>query len=334
MQGRAYGKFYKAISISYILIAFVSLVGRYEMSHQPEPLAVRIERTTSAVSAFKDCQNCPEMVTVPAGEFFRGASSEELVPEIAAAYFFRYLNMTSLKGDAEPQHYVKMERKFAIGRFDVTRGEYDIFVQASGYSASKACTILSGNKYLRKWGASWEHPGFPQSKDDPVVCLSRADAEAYVGWLNQIADPADVWKGLGPYRLPTEDEWEYSARGGTTTARWWGNDVGIDNANCRGCGLNKPEGTRSSYISPANQFGLGDVLGNVWQMVADCKHNGYVEAVPYNAVWIIDGCTKHVMRGGGWSSDDYAARSIARSANSDDDPASTVGFRVVKEIAQ
>ena len=92
--------------------------------------------------------------------------------------------------------------------------------------------------YRLRSEAGWQAPGFTQSDRDPVVCVNWDDAQAYVAWLNkkvreQNASTADV----GPYRLPSQNpEWEYAARAGTQTERWWGNSIGKGNADCKGCG--------------------------------------------------------------------------------------------------
>ena len=141
----------------------------------------------------------------------------------------------------------------------------------------------------------------------------------------------------GPYRLPTEAEWEYAARAGTTTARWWGDGIGTGEANCNGCGskwdgqLIAPVGT----FGP-NPFGLYDMLGNVWQWVEDCWHESYVGAPTDGSAWQSGDCGKRVLRGGSWSNVPIYIRSASRSrsvaAGGDVDYSNYAGFRVARSL--
>ena len=169
--------------------------------------------------------------------------------------------------------------------------------------------------------------------------MSWYDAQAYVGWLND-----KVGNGLlastnrdGPYRLPSEAEWEYAARAGTTTARWWGDAIGVGNANCHGCGSNWD----NKLIAPAgsfgpNPFGLYDILGNVWQWNDDCWNENYVGAPKDGIAWKTGDCKKRVMRGGSWSNSPVFVRSAMRTSGDasgrDYDYATYVGFRVARSL--
>jgi formylglycine-generating enzyme required for sulfatase activity len=169
--------------------------------------------------------------------------------------------------------------------------------------------------------------------------LSWGAAQAYVGWLNgkvrsRVAASA---KGEGPYRLPSEAEWEYAARAGTTTERWWGAAIGKGNANCNGCGSLWDD----KIIAPVgsfgpNPFGLYDMLGNVWQWVADCWNESYVGAPGDGRSWTTGDCRRHVLRGGSWMNLPVFVRSAARSrddgAGQYFDAASNAGFRVARTL--
>ena len=136
----------------------------------------------------------------------------------------------------------------------------------------------------------------------PVVNVSWNDAKEYVGWLNRKTgrDPELVGQ---TYRLLSEAEWEYAARAGSTTAFWWGDDVGRNNANCDGCG-SQWDNTKTAPVGSfkANDFGLYDMAGNVWEWVQDCYQNSYDGAPKDGSVWE-DGadCAARVLRGGSWS---------------------------------
>ena len=119
----------------------------------------------------------------------------------------------------------------------------------------------------------------------------------------------------GPYRLPTEAEWEYAARGGTTTSRWWGDALGHGNANCNGCGSEWDYHTLADVDAFAsNPFGLYGMLGNAWQWTEDCWHPSYVGAPANGSAWTEKDCERHVLRGGSWDNLPVFVRSAARNA--------------------
>ena len=157
-------------------------------------------------------------------------------------------------------------------------------------------------------------------------------------WLNAKARAANptLAKRAGPYRLPSEAEWEYAARGGTSTSRWWGNAVGTNNANCNGCGSKSDDRVLTDVDSFApNPFGLYGVLGNAWQWTADCWHKSYVGAPTDGRAWTGDDCAKHVLRGGSFDNVPIFIRSAARTAGggtSEYDYSSLAGFRVARTL--
>src|SRR5262249_16038271 len=131
----------------------------------------------------------------------------------------------------------------------------------------------------------------------PVINVSWFDATAYVKWLSA--------KTGQQYRLLTEAEWEYAARAGTSTAYFWGNQIGRNQANCEGCGSrwdNKQIAPVGSF--PANAFGLHDMHGNVWQWVEDRYDDNYNDAPADGRTWTsAENCISEntrVLRGGSW----------------------------------
>src|SRR5271166_4993898 len=130
----------------------------------------------------------PEIVLIPAGSFVMGIPPEETKRERAPA---------SWDDNASPQHTVTLARPFHLGKYPVTRGAFAAFARATGLADQ-----------------AWQEPGFAQTDEHPVVNVSHDDAVAYAAWLSR-----ETGKD---YRLPSEAEWEYAARAGTTTARFWG----------------------------------------------------------------------------------------------------------------
>ena len=178
-------------------------------------------------STFQDCPGCPEMVIVPAGSFEMGAPSKEIEAAIALDDAPRYVSFLQKRYDT-PVHQVVIGKPFAVGAKEVTRGQYKQFARATGHKGSVCPTneqitrsVSSLTYYTEeKRKRNWENPGFvgieklEHIDKHPVVCVSWNDAKAYVKWLSE--------KTGKEYRLLSEAEWEYVARAGTRTARYWG----------------------------------------------------------------------------------------------------------------
>ena len=286
------------------------------------PEAGRASRAEShhAGETFRECSECPEMVAIPAGRFTMGS------PEGENGRF-----------DAEgPRHAVSV-RSFALSKYNVTEAGFLNFLRASGYQPKPCDRLLDMSWRAPRLGLAYP-PGSADSPRQPAVCLSWYDAQAYIKWLNgkvqEQLRPSRA--GDDPYRLPSEAEWEYAARAGTTTARWWGDSIGVGNANCHGCGSEWD----NSLIAPAgsfgpNPFGLYDILGNVWQWTNDCWNENYVGAPKDGSTWTTGDCSKRVMRGGSWSNFPVFVRSATRSwadAGGENDYAGYVGFRVARTL--
>jgi formylglycine-generating enzyme required for sulfatase activity len=295
-------------------------------------VATPSEGALKAGQTFRDCPECPEMVVVPAGNFLMGSSAADADRDIAvvtvpfiAGYVRGYL------AEEQPQHPVRIGQSVALGKYPVTRREFAAFVKDTGYVAATDCTFYRNNRYSRHPGSDWRAPGFPQSDDMPVVCVSWEDANAYITWLNGKLGGSASASGEGPYRLPSEAEWEYAARAGTQTARWWGNDLGVDNADCDGCGSAwDKQGTAPVDSFRANQFGLFDMLGNASQWTRDCWNPNYDGAPSDGTAWLTGDCGQRVRRGGDWSSGPWVIRSADRTRESIDRGANYIGFRVLK----
>ncbi len=275
----------------------------------------------------------PAMVVIPTGSFQMGAPADEE-------------NHT----DAEtPQHTVTISKGFAMARSSVTVGEFREFVRASGYVPDSiklggASVYDERSGALRDdSGASWQDDYAGHKADDklPVVNISWNDAKAYADWLGQRTGKA--------YRLPSEAEFEYALRGGTSTRYWWGDDMpNRPVENLTGSGDRSHSGRRWShafrgyrdgYWGPApvmsfaaNPFGLYDINGNVSEWVQDCWHDNYVRAPNDGSAWINPGCRSHVVRGGSWGSSPEQVSSAYRQGADGDLRSGRVGFRVVREL--
>jgi len=164
----------------------------------------------------------------------------------------------------------------------------------------------------------------PSGDDDlPVTNVSWTDAQQFTKWLSQVTQKS--------YRLPSEAEWEYAARGNTETKFWWGNQVAPGMANCKGCGepYDPHQPLKVGSFVP-NPFGLYDMGGGVAQWVADCYHKDHQGAPPDGSAWVSGDCATHVLKGGSWRNDPSYARPASRDQYDTSVRYPTHGFRVVR----
>jgi formylglycine-generating enzyme required for sulfatase activity len=288
--------------------------------------AARAAATSGRVpdKVFRDCPDCPEMVVLPAGTFPMGSSPAE------KSWAVNHGATAAAVSDESPQHSVSL-RSFALGKYDVTRGEYSVFVRETGHSAGDGCG-RAGEKWNKQTGVSWQRPGFSQTLRDPVVCVSWLDAQAYVSRLNGKVRRPNSTPGKGTYRLPSEAEWEYAARAATTTRLWWGDEDGsaVDYAWYK---ENSGSQTHPVGSKAANPFGLYDMAGNVWQWTQDCYADSYVNA-PADGTAVESGDTcMRVDRGGSWYYPSWLLRAATRERNPSDYRDLIMGFRVAKSIS-
>ena len=263
--------------------------------------------------AGNECLECPEMVAMPAGRFTMGSPESEA-------------DRDSNEG---PMHEVNITQSFSLGKFEVTRREFEYFVQSVGYTKADGCYFWNGKDLVKDQTKSWRSPGFSQTDNDPVVCVSWEDAMAYVKWLSK--------KTKITYRLPTEAEWEYAARAGTKTAFYFGTSISPKQANyetsmsyggsvvAQSVGGTVPVG---GY--PANSFGLHDMHGNVFEWTQDCWNNNYNGAPTNGSAWTSGDCSQRVVRGGSWLSYPRLLRSAYRFRDATADRDNYLGFRVAR----
>jgi formylglycine-generating enzyme required for sulfatase activity len=241
-------------------------------------------------------------------------------------------------GWERPQNFVLIP-SFAMGRYAVTKGEFGVFVRASGYRTQAeqgdGCNIWTGKEWKNDASHNWRKAGFPQGDDHPVVCVGWNDTQAYIQWLNRISGKS--------YRLLSEAEREYAARGGTQTAFWWGESITTSQANYNpkygsynGSSLKGQyrQATVPVQSFSVNPFGLYNVHGNVWEWTQDCWHESYFGAPTDGSAWTT-GCSGNarVLRGGSWSSSAPMLRSAYRIwYHPDKRNAADGGFRLGKTL--
>lgn len=276
-------------------------------------------------AVFRDCAACPDMIVVPAGTYIMGSPNTE--PERDA--------------DESPQHRVTITQPFAVSRFEVTRGQYAAFSLATGRERTRRCRVWAGHEWQDRDGYDWSNPMYEQDGSHPVVCVTWADAKAYVRWL--AATTGD------PYRLLSEAEWEYVARGGTVTMYFSGNDPDALCAHDNGhdltsmrvhadmpwVGVNCDDGyakTAPVGSFPPNPFGLHDVHGNVWEWLEDCYVDSYTGAPLDGSAVTRDACKQRVYRSGGWSVQKRGRRAANRGRFNPDDAYAQLGIRVARDL--
>ena len=278
--------------------------------------------TTESTSGERDCPNCPELVTVQGGEFVMGSGKDEKLRE----------------PDEEPAHRVTVSGPLAVGKYEVTRRQYAEFVKDTKREHKGGCNSTLGGRFNKNPKALWSNPGFTQKDDEPVVCVSWDDARAYVTWLSKKTGKA--------YRLPSEAEWEYLARAGTTGRRYW-----PDTDDAAACKFASVADTTFKRVSPgmpifpcsdeftytapvgrfpANAFGLHDMLGNASEWVEDCWNGDYAYAPATGAARTTGSCTERGFRGGAWNGKPATVRAAYRDRESIEERHDNLGFRVVR----
>ena len=285
-------------------------------AHPPADQITAEERSQSPGTVIRDCAACPKMIVVPAGLFTMGSPSHE----------------TRRRDSEGPAHVVTFTRPFAVSKFEVTRDEFGVFATATGWTAGESCWTFEDGEWGARSGLGWSNPGYPQGGHDPVACVSWEDAMAYAGWLSR--------KTNKPYRLLSEAEWEYMARAGTTGPYHFGATISTEQANYDGTYV-YGDGHKGVYRErtvpvgrfPANNFGLHEVHGNVWEWVEDCWHDSYSGAPADGRAWATGGdCKNRVVRGGSWLNRPWNLRSANRGGYSRKLRSYIIGFRVARTL--
>ncbi len=291
--------------------------------------------STGGYKVARDCEHCPEMVVIPAGAAIVGAGADD-----------KFRNADEL-----PERRFAIRERFLVSRYEITLDQYEAFVRATNRAVGGDC--LTDRRKRGDWqydaATTFRDPGFKQAGDHPVACVNWDEAQAYVAWLNT--------QTSGGYRLLTEVEWEYVARGGATQnfAYPWGNDpaggcsfanafdsttmqayAGMDTSGYKvfdpmDCSDDLLNTSPVGALKP-NAFGVHDITGNVAEWVEDCytvtrEHLSDSGAPPAQT-----SCAKRLAKGGSWGTLAHNVRIAERlpyAATHRDD---SIGIRVAKTL--
>ena len=319
-----------AVAAALVGLAVMGPLGLHILNRSaPPPAETTVKQSILPAVAirrsFKDCDACPEMVEVPDGYFQMGTPP---------SYTIRNTNEA-------PQHTVRFAAPFAMGKFEVTVDQFAAFVDATGYQPASQCGIYVLD--LDQWvprPVSFRAPSYPVTGAHPAACVNWNDVKAYAAWLKE--------KTGKPYRLPSEAEWEYAARAGTTTTYSFGEDdhpnpceyAKLADASTRlswrleTCSSNYGHGTAPVGQHRPNNWGLHDMHGNLWEWIEDCWHDTYVNAPTDGSAWLAEGnCARRPNRGGSWHNPLLGLRVSRRIAIGAASANSHRGFRVARSLA-
>ena len=275
----------------------------------------------------------PAVVVIPTGNFTMGSPAQE----------------AGHRSSEEPQREVKISTGFALGRDEVSVAEFRAFVEDAAYQtdAEKLGSSIiydeESGRTMERHGMTWrnDYNGGSATDNLPVIHVSWNDANAYARWLSTRTGKH--------YRLPSEAEFEYALRAGTSTRFWWGDGNPTKKVgNLTGDGDRSPSQRRwtnsfphysDGFWGPAqlgaydpNPFGLRDIDGNVADWVEDCWHDNYLRAPVDSRAWVNPGCERRVVRGASWGSAPEQARSAFRTSQPTDARNAQVGLRVARDL--
>jgi len=276
-----------------------------------------------------------EFVRVPGGSFMMGQSEKEknwLVENFGKEDYEKYCK------DEMPRHQVGLDG-FWMGQHEVTRGQFKRFVDETNHHSDvekEGAYIINKStqwKWEKRKGFDWKKPGYDQDDYHPVVCVSWKDAKAFIQWLNK--------KSSHTFALPTEAQFEYAARAGTQTMRFWGKDdtLACEYANVADKGNNWSSSFSCDdgyfFTAPVgnyrpNPFGLYDMMGNAWEWCEDVYvDNAYLNHAKRNPL-VTSGGSDRVYRGGSWNFDPRFLRAANRDRFWPEFTFSDLGFRLIR----
>jgi formylglycine-generating enzyme len=283
----------------------------------------------------RDCDHCPEMVVIPAGTAILGATADD-----------RFRNPDEL-----PERRFALRQPFAVSRYEITRDQYEAFVRATNRTVGGDC--LTDRRKHGDWqydaATTFRDPGFAQAGDHPVACVNWEDARAYLAWLNTQTD--------GGYRLLTEVEWEYIARGGATQnlVYPWGNDpsqgcafanvfdrttrqayAGMDTSGYRvfdpmDCDDGQLKTSAAGSKKP-NAFGVYDIIGNVQEWVEDCYTASRDQLSESGVPPLLRDCARRLVKGGSWGTLAHNVRIAERISYPATHRDDSIGIRVARTL--
>jgi formylglycine-generating enzyme required for sulfatase activity len=292
-------------------------------------------RTASAGGEFTNSIGM-KLVLIPAGTFMMGSSSTE-----TRRVQNRWNAPEDLLAPEAPAHKVRISRPFLLGKYEVTVRDFSAFIQDTGYRtvAEKqgwGWVYDRGKKHwVKKSGASWRNPGFKLREDHPVTLVTHEDAQAFCKWLSE--------RDGRRYYLPTEAQWEYSARAGRQGTRFpWGNDppdgkkLNLADRHCPVPWADRTLDDGHAALAPVgsyqpNGFWLYDLSGNVWEMCSNYFKSDEYEGMGGKEVTDPQGPRrgkKKVVRGGNWAFGSGIARNAFRSGVNPSLAVDVLGFRV------
>lgn len=266
------------------------------MSKQIVLMSALLLLGTSVAAADKVLPIEPPMVTIKAGEFMMGSARA---------------------ANSQPVHAVAV-KSFRMGKYEVTAAEFQRFIEATRYKTPRMCMQMAGKRWFSNIPGEFTKGTtlLSMSKFEPATCIGWNGADAYVKWLAKETGKK--------YRLPTEAEWEYAHRAGSTQRYFFGNDetlacrygnLGDRSAEAgiwRDYGLESKEHVgvipcddKAEYASivgmyEPNAFGLYDTLGNISEFLQDCGHDSYTGAPKDGSAWVSGECKDRGLRGGTW----------------------------------
>lgn len=252
-------------------------------------------------TTFSDAPFAPELIVLPAGDFWMGSTPEEQA---------RFDLDEEWRAFECPRHLVSIDQPFAIGRYLVTCEEYDVYREVIG----------TKEQYDPKWGPA----------RSPAINISHEDAEKYCDWLSK--------KTGAEYRLPSEAEWEYACRAGTNSAYSWGEDWSMASANGNPSSASALDNldicltTEVGQYHP-NSWGFYDMHGNLLEWCADRWSPSYdLPRSQQPAFHDDEGCSYRVIRGGSWISKPGGLRSASRNRKVPDARCDFIGFRIARTL--
>ncbi|MDP2805858.1 MAG: SUMF1/EgtB/PvdO family nonheme iron enzyme [Gallionellaceae bacterium] len=260
-------------------------------------VAAQPKKETQTENTFSDCADCPEMVIIPDGSFTMGSNSGD--------------------DNEKPVRQILISKKFSLSKTEITRRQFAVFVNETGYSTGEKCNVIVDGKWELRNGVNWKNLGYLQDDNHPVACINWNDAQAFTEWLSS--------KTGKQYRLPSEAEWEYACGAGEQSKYCGSDDVAS-------VAWNNVAKTYPVATKLPNAFGLYDMSGNVCEFVEDGFHPNY-EGAPTNdgSAWIGDGLSQ-VVRGGSWINNSNFVRSTIRSWSAPNFRTNIFGFRVANTL--